>query len=134
MYNIRSHKLAQDYLRLGIPFQCSRYGLRGEPMFVLSRVAADEDYDSLTSRVSRAQAVRSAYYMKSGSRRFTPNAPVYVIMRGDKVVLAVMADGWVHTDGSWSLSGKTHDKYVDAGLALAHEAQAKMANPEWQQW
>ena len=132
MYSIRSHKLAQDYLRYGIPFQCSRYGLRGEPMFVMSRVAADEDYDSLTSRVSRAQAVRSAYYMKSGSRRFTPHAPVYVIMRGDKVVLAVMADGWVRTDGS--LSGKTHDKYVDAGLALAHETQAKMADPEWQQW
>ena len=98
MYTIRSHKLAQDHLRLGLPFQCSRYGLRGEPMFVMSRVAADEDYDSLTSRVSRAQAVRSAYYMESGSRRFTPYAPVYVIMRGDKVVLAVMADGWVHTD------------------------------------
>ena len=131
-YNIRSHKLAQDYLRYGIPFQCSRYGLRGEPMFVRSHVVADEDYDSLTSRVSRAQAVRSAYYMESGSRRFTPHAPVYVIKRGDKVVLAVMADGWVHTDGS--LSGKTHDKYVDAGLALARETQAKMADPEWQRW
>ena len=132
MSNVRSHKLAQDHLRIGLPFQCSRYGLRGEPMFVLSRVVADEDYDSLTSRVSRAQAVRSAYYMESGSRRFTPNAPVYVIMRGDKVVLAVMADGWVRTDGS--LSGRTHDKYVDAGLELARETQARMADPEWQQW
>ena len=132
MSNVRSHKLAQDHLRIGLPFQCSRYGLRGEPMFVLSRVVADEDYDSLTSRVSRAQAVRSAYYMESGSRRFTPNAPVYVIMRGDKVVLAVMADGWVRTDGS--LSDRTHDKYVDAGLELARETQARMADPEWQQW
>ena len=131
-YSIRSHKLAQDYLRYGIPFQCSRYGLRGEPMFVVSSVAADEDYDSLTSRVSRAQAVCSAYYRESGSRRFTPEAPVYVIMRDDKVVLAVMVDGWVHTDGS--MSGKTLDKYVDAGRALASETRAKMADPEWQQW
>ena len=132
IYTVRSHKLAQEHLRLGLPFRCSRYGLHGSPMFVLSRIAADEDFDSLTSRVSRAQAVRSAYYMESGSRRFTSHAPVYVIMRGDKVVLAVMADGWVHTDGS--LSGKTHDKYVDAGLALARETRAKMADPEWQQW
>ena len=131
-YTVRSHKLAQDHLRIGLPFHCSKYALDGEPMFVLSRIEPDEHLHSLTSQMARAQAARTRHYMATGSRRPLPGSPVYVIKRGDKVLLAVTADGTVHTDGE--LTGWVWNRYIDAGLDLGNKWVLQMRDPEWQAW
>ena len=141
MNAVRSHKLAQDHLRIGIPFHCAKYKMDGESMFVLSRIEPDGYKHSLTSQMARAQAVRTRYYMDTGSRRPLPGSPVYVIKRREElpdrsyretILLAVTADGTVHTDGG--LTSWVWNRYIDAGLELANKWVSQMRDPEWQAW
>ena len=129
---VRSHKLAQDHLRIGIPFHCAKYNMDGSPLFVLSRIVNYGEPGSLTDRMAQAQAARTRHYMDTGSRRPLPGSPVYVITQGDTVFLAVTADGFVHTNDS--LTGWVRSRYIDAGLELAHKWVSQMRDPEWQAW
>ena len=144
MNTVRSHKLAQDHLRIGIPFHCAKYNMDGESMFVLSRIVNYGKPGSLTDQMAQAQAARTRHYMDTGSRRPLPGSPVYVIKRREElpdrsyrgyretILLAVTADGFVHTDGG--LTGWVRNRYIDAGLDLANTWVSQMRDPEWQAW
>ena len=132
MNAVRSHKLAQDHLRIGIPFHCAKYNMDGESMFVLSRIVNYGKPGSLTDQMAQAQAARTRHYMDTGSRRPLPGSPVYVITQGDTVILAVNADGIIHTESrltSWVLN-----RYIYAALELSDKWVSQMRDPEWQAW
>ena len=117
---VRSHKAAAEKLSKGFTF--SYRDFRGFGLHVASPdpVPLTEDTDDFTREVLKHHNIRRDRYLGLGTRVPLNDAPLYVVTRGDRVVLTVTKFGSVSVPGRGfsGVSLATTYKYVDAGLAL----------------